>query len=301
MDKKFTHTIKIINKLKKTKSNNELFNEYKDLILNFAKKVALINFDFDVKIDIVIIEQETKQLINDEIEDAGVYFKDNFVFCLHSNVLKSAKYDSDKNLAMSIIHEFAHIYDLYKIMHNKYYSINPSLISHKRIVDSGIAIGARFWTEIFAYRATFMHFSENYPTKPQLAQAVEQLDKEYKIIFDEYAKNGKANNSANVKQYIKKVNEFIYVFSKHIAGMIFSVSKRENYCEKTLKKESFKFVQKTFVGLLNKIEPLFINTYGKGMAKKLWYLGKYIVEHIYHRFNLNIIKHHGRTRTICYL
>lgn len=278
--------------------NKRLFLKYKDDILEYAYFISENNLDFDVNIKIIFKKiKSKKEFVKNEIDDAETLpgkNKKSFLVCVSSDLLNVIKRDGGRAIAICLWHEFAHIYDLYQIINNKYFKINPFLRYQKSLIDYGIVIGARFWTEFFAYRCTYQRFDENYPTKLNLVKALDKLDEDYKKMVINYEKD---HNKESLKKELRKlslkIKQFIYALAKHIAGIMYGKNNGYTYCENTQNKANFKFIDKLCLSIARRMEPFLKNTYGKGLKRKLWLLGKLLVEKLFFRYNIGPIKKNG--------
>lgn len=76
---------------------------------------------------------------------------------------------------------------------------------------------------------------------------------------------------------------------------------KEKYKFKTKNTKEYKYVIKLRNGLVKYTTKLFTNTYGKGLAHKLYDLGYYIYINIYDHFNIWQCKHLGLIKQGVYL
>ena len=289
--RKYNHHIEIINE----SDNAELFEAYKNDIIEMVK-YNIESFDFDINLKILIRDLDNKEYFINKETNGGFSTMERktnkFVICFGTESLKRIKYDQGLDLAIAIIHELAHIYDLYHILNNKYYKINPLVNKQKNITDFVIAEGWNFWTEFFAYYFTFKEYYglHNYPTILQLVNGLKKIKNDY-IKLKPIIEHKNQETLDKAEQLIQDIKVFIYSMAKHIAGDIRSKPKRYKYVNKTKEKPEFKKVEKLYDGLLKRVVELFSNTYGKGLARKLENIGDYIIRNIYMDFDLIPIKH----------
>lgn len=76
---------------------------------------------------------------------------------------------------------------------------------------------------------------------------------------------------------------------------------KENINLKQKNTKEYKYVIKLRNGLVKYTTKLFTNTYGKGLARKLYYLGCYTYINIYDHFNIWQCKHMGLIKQGVYL
>ena len=286
--KNYIHTLEMRNETE----FSDVYEKHKEAIFSHIM-YELEPFMFDI--DLLVIFKnfnDKKNLVNNETWNGGTTFKDNkYTVMLNIDSLRKMDYDGGLDIAISVRHELSHVYDLYNIEHNKFYKINPLKVNHEELDDFTMSIGCLFWTEFFAYYMTYKQFKKeySYPTFLQLVSGYEKLQKrceEIDLMFD-------SNNEEVISvltDYKDDVDYFIYAVAKHLAGICGGKSYKYDYSEKTQKRASFETVEKIRYEVHNKIVPLLTKTYGKGMASKMYNLGKYLIKNVYNRFNLYPIK-----------
>jgi len=290
---KYKHTITFINESKEEK----LVEEYKDSIIDMVTSLVESNYDFDIDLKVIIKEPKPgENFVNGETNNGYSTMKgDSHVVCFTTESLSRVKEDRGLDLAIAINHELGHIYDLYHTMHNKYYKINPLLRDHNNYPDFVVSEGWKCWTEFHAYYFTFKEFYNlhEYPTFLQMVKGLKKLDEEYKNEIEPKLGSRSAEHKEQANNFVNKIEEFIYALAKHIAGAVRGKPKNYKYTEATKKQKEFKDMDKIFYGLVCRIEPMFSNTYGKGMARKLARIGNFLFDKIYARYKVFPVKHRG--------
>lgn len=289
---KYKHSIQIVN----TTNNKKLLEKYKDKIQNLILHIMDINFDFDLSLLIKFkYLDKVTNYVNHETETAyATIIDDKYAIVLNINSLKRIERDNGFDITLSIFHELAHTYDLYHTMHNKFYKIRPISKTHETFEDYLMMIGWTFWTEFFAYYVSYRHYKEeyDYPTKFQIYKSFVELKKDFAEIepdLDNEAKQKEVRKKARL--FITKLRQFTYAIAKYNAGAVMSSRKKYfNYCKKTKENKDYKKVTSICNGLFCRSIKLFRNTYGKGQARKLFDLGKYIIDNIYGYFKIYPIK-----------
>ena len=287
--KNYIHTLEMRNETE----FSDAYERHKNAIYSHIL-YRMASFEFNI--DLLVLFQNSeyiKDFINQETGSAGTTIKENkYAIILDINSLKKMDYDGGLDVAISIRHELAHVYDLYHAMHNKYYDINPLKNNHEQLDDFIISIGWRVWTEFFAYFKTYREFKKEfgYPTFLKLIKGYEKLQERCEEIESmlEFQSKGVERTFTD---FCDEIDGFAYMLTKHTAGAIAGKPYQYEYCEKTRRRASFEIVENFKVDLLKKIVPLLKNTYGKGMAKKMYRLGKYVIDNIFGEFNIAPIKH----------
>ena len=270
--------------------NTTLVEKYKDDILKQIKTIVEYSFDFDVVLIVRIKDiEKTENYVNKEtICGYSTWRKDgSYVVCFSSESLERIEQDNGLDIAIAICHELGHIYDMYHVMNNKYYKINPLIFRQKNINDYIIQQGWNFWTEFFAYYFTFKEFKglHDYPTFHQILIGYQHLIEQYEYLEPRFDDKTKEIEDLADK-HIEEIKQFIYALAKYLAGSM--IGKPRYYKVKVTKKN------KKAVGELNKIIErlygltikMFINTHGKGMATKLWNIGDYLIKTFYVKYNI---------------
>ena len=277
-------------------TSKKLFEQYNDDIEKYILYIMEQNFDFDL--DLMVKFQYLDRVtnyVNHETDTAYTTLIDGkYAIVLNMNSLKRIQNDNGFDIALSIFHELAHTYDLYHTMHNKYYIIKPIQKQHKTFDEYLIMIGWTFWTEFFAYYFSYKHYKEeyDYPTKFQIYKSFVELKKDFAQI-EPYLENEQKQKEVRKKArlFITKLRQFTYAIAKYEAGTVMSSRKKYfNYCKKTKENKDYKKVTSICNGLFCRAIKLFRNTYGKGQARKLFDLGKYIIDNIYGYFNIYPLK-----------
>ena len=297
---KFNHKITFENE----SSKNELVEKYRDDLIEYIKDLLDGSFDFDIKLHVTIRDIEIKtNFVNNETDSGyATMNKDgSFLIVLGTESLERIPYDEGLDAAISIFHELGHIYDLHHVLNNKYYKINPLITRQKYMDDYIIQQGWTFWTEFFAYYFTFDKYKglHDYPTFHQLLVSYKKLIKNYNKLQTKLTENTKEVKDL-VEQHINKIKQFTYALAKYITGSI--VGKQRYYSVKVNPKNK-KFVieiDKILNRLTKLALKLTINTYGKGMARKLWNIGDYILRTFYVKYNIIPIKRNGYIVLACY-
>ena len=287
--KNFIHTIEMRNETEFP----DVYERHKDAVYDH---IAYMMESFEFDIDLLVIIQncdDIKELINQETGSAGTTLKeDKFAVILNIDSFKKMDYDGGLDVAISVRHELAHVYDLYHTMHNKFYPINPLKNNHEKLDDFIITIGCRFWTEFYAYFKTFKEFKKQcgYPTLLKLTNGYEKLQGRCEAI-ESIIESQSEEATNTVADFRDEIDNFAYMLAKHLAGTIAGKPYNYEYCEKTQSRASFETVEELKYGSLDKIIPLLTNTYGRGMKKKMYKLGKYLIDNLYGEFNLFPVKH----------
>ncbi len=296
--KSFNHNIQIFNE----SEDNELFEKYKEVILETVTILAESNFDFDIELDIIVKKALTnKNEVIDEVDAAYMTInkKGKYILCVTLDSLERYEKDNGFDLDNCIYHEMVHIFDAYKILNNKYYKFNPLLVKQKNMYDFVLKHGYSFWTEFFAYYhtyKTFYKYQESYPTFLKLVKWYEKLEQDNQYIQYLLKTKSKKEMYNAAYDFENDITQFVYAIAKHLAGLIKGRPNNTKYCAKTRAKKSFRYMEKVCSGLLTRIVPMFTNTYGKGMLTKLKNIGVFIINKLYINFNVYPLKHRGRIR-----
>lgn len=290
MEKK--NNFKIINKSK----NKELFEKYKYKIEECVNDVLRINPDWRFVADIIVeAPYTTTNFVNQETHAGYLEIKPKkFIVRISTDSLRRIEFDGGLDLAITIHHEMAHAFDYYMASTSKFCPTNLQK-NHKKYLGEFVLIqGWKFWTEFFAYYQTFKVFynKRNYPTIMQIVKGYEKLQEEYQIMKP-YLENKPKAARLQAHKFIDDIKSFIYAFVIHLAGSIAGKGKYYQYCEKTMQQKNFQDVIKIRNKLYKKIQPLFINPYGKGFFKKIFRLGDELIASIYVKFGIEPIKHKG--------
>ena len=287
-EKNYIHTIEMRNETE----FSDVYEKYKEAIYNHIMH-ELESFTFDI--DLLVIFKnfgDKENLVNKEMWNGATTLKENkYTVMLNIYSLRKIDYDGGLDIAISVRHELCHVYDLYNIEHNKFYKLNPLKVNHENLDDFIMSIGCLFWTEFFAYYMTYKQFKKEYryPTFLQLERGYKKLQKRCEEIDFMFDSNDEEVNSV-ITDYKDDVDYFVYAVAKHLAGICGGKSYKYDYNEKTKNRASFETVEKIRYNVHKKIVPLLTNTYGRGMASKMYKLGKYLLKNIYNRFNLYPIK-----------
>ncbi len=294
--KKYIHKVIFENQSKEI----ELVEKHRQQILKEVRIIMENSFDFDMTLHIWIRDEfnSGKNYLKGEIEDAFSTKKGKqYVICLKTDVIRKIEKDNGLDACTAITHELSHIYDLYNILHNKYYKFNPLKSSQRNIFDYISMRGWWFWTEFFAYYHTFKrfyHFS-NFPTFLSLVKLYEQLQIQSDKVNHLYQEDAPCRDE-KAYELLNQIDSLVYGLAKFLAGQIAGKTKYIKYSEKTTRKESFKYVERLCDGLMRHVAPIFANTYGKGMPRKLYNIGRYIFKNIHMKlsFGVDIIDKEAR-------
>ena len=296
---KYKHNITFVDESNK----NPLVERYKERIIKTVEYLVSNNFDFNIDL-IVIVKEPTpgENFVNKETNNGYSTMKGgSHVVCFTTEALRRAEHDNGLDLDISIFHELGHIYDLYHTMANKYYKFNPLLGTHSNMQDYVISQGWMFWTEFHAYYFTFKEFYDlhNYPTMLQLVKGLKHLDEEYAKI-EPILESKQAEDKERADDFIDLLKEYIYAVAKYMAGAVKGKTKYYKYSKKVTQTQEYKDVYKILNGLISRVSPMFSNTYGKGMVKKLIAIGEYIINMLYIRYNIYPIRHYKKVRLAFY-
>lgn len=271
-------------------ANTAFVEKYKDDIIKHVKAIVENSFDFDIVLIVRIKDIVTKENYVNKETTCGysTWRKDgSYVVCLSSESLERIRWDNGLDIAVAICHELCHIYDMYHVMNNKYYKINPLMCKQTNINDYIIQQGWNFWTEFFAYYFTFKEFKNlhDYPTFHQLLIGYQHLLEQYKFLEPKLDdKTKKIKDLAD--KHIEEIKQFIYALAKYLAG---SIMGKPKYYKVKVTKENKKTVSelnKIVERLYGLIIKMFTNTHGKGMATKLWKIGDYLIRTFYVKYNI---------------
>ena len=286
---KYNYNLEIRNETDK----DEIFNKYKQTVYEHILAEISDLFDFNLDLLVVFREIEKKKLINGETYNAGTtLIEDKYAIILNIASLEKLPYDGGCDLAISIRHELCHVHDLYILMNNKQYPLNPALNNHKTLKDFTISKGWLFWTEFHAYYITYKIFKDEYKVvayseiEKAYGKLKKQLDK-IKIISNFETKKSK-NMLRNFKE---SIGDFIYLIAKYLGGCIFKDNDAEH--RSITENNSSKRVCEICNKSLDKLSPLVRKDYGRGLTKKLYNLGKYLITDIYEEFDMFTIDHEG--------
>lgn len=270
--------------------NTTLVEKYKDDIIKKVKAIVECSFDFDIVLIVRIIDiEKTENYVNKETACGySTWRKDgSYLVCFSCESLERIECDNGLDIAIAICHELGHIYDMYHVMNNKYYKINPLMLKQNDMSDYIIQQGWNFWTEFFAYYFTFKEFKgfHDYPTFHQILIGYQHLKEQYKYL--EPRLDNKTNEIKNLAdKHIEEIKQFIYATAKYLAGSI--ICKPRYYKVKVTKenKRDINGLNKIIERLFGLIIKMFTNTHGKGMATKLWHLGEYLIRTFYVKYNI---------------
>lgn len=289
---KYNYNLEIRNETDK----EEIFNKYKQLI--YEHIMNEINDSFNFNLDLLVVFREidgNKKLINRETLNAETTLIENrYAIILNIDSLEILPEDGGCELAISICHELCHIRDLHLLMHNKHYSVNPLINNYKTLKDFTISRGWLFWTEFHAYSITYKSFKDEYEsiTFLQIEKGYQDLKKqleEIKNISDFETKKSKST----LHNFKKNIEDFIYFIAKYLACIIFknddSDIPEENKADSNFPEQINKICSES----INKLLPLIRRDYGWGLAKKLYNVGKYLLENIYEDFNMLTVAREG--------
>ena len=271
-------------------SNITLVEKYKNDVIEQVKNIVECSFDFDIVLKIKIIDFEIKEnFVNKEtICGYSTWKKDrSYLVCFSSESLARIERDNGLDIAISICHELGHIYDLYHILNNKYYKINPLVLRQKDIDDYIIQQGWNLWTEFFAYYFTFKEFKElhNYPTFHQLLIGYQHLIEQYKYLEPRLDDKTKEIKDLADK-HIKEIEQFMYALAKYLAGNIMGKPRHYKIKVTNENKRQAKELCKIIERIYSLVLKMFTNTHGKGMTTKLWNLGEYLIRTFYVKYDI---------------
>ena len=292
---KYNHIIVFEDKTTKP----ELVDKYKDKIVGRVQRIIDETFDFDISLILRVVEIDTSKAnyVNHEIMSGYTTMdkKGRFIICFGIESLERFEHDGGLDIAISITHELGHVYDMYNILNNNYYSYNPLLAKQKKFEDFIIQIGWDFWTEFFAYYFTFKEFKElhNYPSFHQIVVGYQKLVEEYEIIKPNVADKKNQNVKELAHKHIDNIEQFLYATAKYLAGCL---AGKQKYYKVKPNKKNYKYIEeldKILVRFMRLISPMFNNTHGKGMTRKLWNLSRYIIMTFYLKYNIRPYKHKG--------
>lgn len=284
--------------------NTALVEKYKDDIIEQVKEIVENSFDFDIVLIVNIKDIETKENYVNKETTCGysTWRKDgSYVVCFNTESLERIERDNGLDIAIAICHELGHIYDMHHVMNNKYYKINPLMFKQTDINDYIIQQGWNFWTEFFAYYFTFKEFKglHDYPTFHQLLIGYQHLTDQYNFLEPKLDdKTKKIRNLAD--KHIEEINQFIYALAKYLAG---NTMGKPRYYKVKITKENKKIVDelnRIIERLYSLIIKLFTNTYGRGLATKLWNIGDYLIRNFYVKYNIFPEKMKGHIVLIYY-
>lgn len=271
-------------------SNITLVEKYKNDVIEQVKNIVECSFDFDIVLKIKIIDFEIKEnFVNKEtICGYSTWKKDgSYLVCFSSESLARIERDNGLDIAISICHELGHIYDLYHILNNKYYKINPLVLRQKDIDDYIIQQGWNLWTEFFAYYFTFKEFKglHNYPTFHQLLIGYQHLIEQYKYLEPRLDDKTKEIKDLADK-HIKETEQFMYALAKYLAGNIMGKPRHYKIKVTNKNKKQAKELCKIIERIYSLVLKMFTNTHGKGMTTKLWNLGEYLIRTFYVKYDI---------------
>lgn len=139
----------------------------------------------------------------------------------------------------------------------------------------------------------------DYPTFHQLLIGYQHLTNQYNFLepnLDDKTK--KIRNLAD--KHIEEINQFIYALAKYLAG---NTMGKPRYYKVKITKENKKIVNelnRIIERLYSLIIKLFTNTYGRGLATKLWNIGDYLIRNFYVKYNIFPEKMKGHIVLIYY-
>lgn len=287
---KYNYNLEIRNETDK----DEIFKKYKQSV--YEHILAEIGDSFDFGVDLLVIFRKIdrkRKLINGETYNAGTtLIEGKYAIILNIASLEKLPYDGGCDLAISIRHELCHVRDIYVLMNNKHYSVNPALNNHNTLKDFTISKGWLFWTEFHAYYITYKTFKDEYEciTFLEIEKAYAKLKKQLvriKNISDFETKKSKTM----LRNFKESIEDFIYLIAKYLGGCIFKDDDAEH--DEVTENEFSERIGEICRKSLNKLSPLVRKDYGKGLAKKLYNLGKYLLTDIYEEFNMFTIDQEG--------
>ncbi len=267
-----------------------LVEKYKEDIIDQVKSIVEYSFDFDIVLIIRIKDiEKTVNYVNKEITSGySTWQKDGkYVVCFGSESLERIDRDNGLDIAISICHELGHVYDMYHVMNNKYYKINPLISKQTNINDYIIQQGWNFWTEFFAYYFTFKKFKglHDYPTFHQLLKGYQHLIDQYEYLepkLDDKTKEIK--NLAD--KHIEEIEQFIYALAKYLAGNLMGKPRYYKVIVTKKNKRAVSQLSRIIERLYRLNIKMFTNPHSKGMSTKLWDIGEYLIRNFYVKYNI---------------
>jgi hypothetical protein len=282
---------KIINKA----LPKEVFNYYKDYLYSVIDDFYT-DFEFSFKLSILITKRDKNN--TQENSDAMAFIKrygENYIIGLYNELVEQIKENGEENFELSILHEFAHIYDM--ISFNKIFSLQLNKNNYKSYDDFLTHEGFHFWTEYYAYFLTFKFYPKyQNATIFSLIKKYKNLNKMYEKI-----KHTIVDNIELRDEFVDHLNDFVYFSSLFIAGYHRGKSRHYQYCEKTLSSHEYKFIINFLNKLITPLGKIVNRPYGKNMTKYLIKIGELLFENLYSQYNFDLIKlKTGVVKFVCY-
>ena len=245
-------------------TKTELVDKYKDDIIEKIRYLIEANFDFNITLIVKIVDiQLSQNYVNKETTCGYSSWQKNgnFIVCFGIESLERVERDNGLDIAISIYHELGHVYDMYHVMHNKYYKINPLYKRQRNLNNYIIQQGWNFWTEFYAYFCTFKEFGglHNYPTFYQIVRGYEQLTKQYKILEQKLDDKTKEKEDLAKKQ-VESTEQFIYALAKHLAGCVMGKPRYYKMKVNNKNEKLVKLIEKISLKTYKLISKIFSNT-----------------------------------------
>lgn len=277
--------------------SDETYIQYKDKIesaLDAALNV-FIDFDIDLTVKIYKTDDTVREVVGARTTGYARHEKGKFTIGIDQSEIFRIDKDNGLNLYITVYHEMAHVYDIYHTEHNDFYIINVSRKPYRRMEDFVIYEGFQFWTEFYAYAYGFRRFKEysHNITFLNLVNFYDDLLGKHQIIKQMYVDKDPQLNTA-LEDFRDSIDSLAYMFAMYIAGEIHGKPYNYKYCKKTRNRVAYKKAAKFYNGVWNKIFDIYECPYRKGMARKLYVLGSFILKQFYLPFGLEPIKNKGK-------
>jgi len=282
--------IRLVNKAL-PKDDFERYKEYITKTIEDWFDDLLVNVSIEVRIEKF---QEKPNYITKTQPVAEVSGKGrNYVMTLYDKTVYEIDRNNGLEFDLAIYHELGHIYDMYHLLDNKFYSFDVNKKEFKEEHEFIIHQGFKFWTEFYAYYLTFKHFKD-YIKSPTFLEVVGG----YKNLKDMYNKLPKVEKIENKQDqllyddFVERANDFVYVIALFLAGDCFR-TKQPKYSEKTKNDEYFQLVDNLCSDIMKILCKIIKKPYDKSMLKHLMKMGEVIISKVFVPFYCVPIKYKG--------
>lgn len=219
--------------------------------------------------------------------------KEQFRICIYSDFIKKFIFKNKNYFTSVIMHEFAHVHDIYSCIYSKKCPYNPES-PPKSEDEYYMRLGFDFWTEFFAFSVVYQAYkTKDYPT---IKTVITQSAKVRALLDDFETKPCQKKYSL----FIGAAKNLVYLFANTLAGYKFAVSRYYKYSEKTKQNPDYTFVVDFMKELNSLIYKMKLHKHNKSFKKNIHKLGKFIFECIYEQMGLEIFEKENKTYSIGY-
>lgn len=264
-------------KIKNAGIEKNIFNEYKDHILNVVKDIY---DDCNFKFKCVV---KTSNLDTDSSGICGRKGQKYEIVLYKKAFSRNLDY-----LDLVIYHELIHAKDA-SIINLKDSTFKTHKIKFRSYKDFITNIGYRSWTEFnaclnvnaisnsYKMECTFLEMVKSYEKLLKMKEAIQTSEEDL----------GEINKL--LIEYVNEIDSFVYFSSRFIAADLFRNSKNK-HCEKTKNKEAYVCLSNLYSELRELYRKSYHGKYGKHMMKRMYKLGLFWMENLYVTLNLYLCK-----------